>query len=359
MSAPETGTAFALQQLRALPKIALHDHLDGGLRPRTVLELANRAGLTPPAPTPAGIEQWFWSSADSGSLPSYLETFSRTLAVMQSAENLTRIAREFVEDMAADSVIYAETRWAPQLHTAGGLSAEAAVDAVQRGLDEGMAAISLSGGTMLARQVLIDLRSHDPGNVVAELVVDRLGRGVVGYDLAGPEQGYPATRWLAACRHVIDNGGHVTIHAGEGAGIESVREALACGAQRLGHGVRLVEDISDGVLGEVARTVLERGIVLEVCPSSNHQTGLSTGFADHPFRILAESGFRLTVSCDNRLMSRTTLSRELAQVATGMGWGLERMRALQVTALEAAFCTAHEKAALRTLLDGGWGPIGQ
>jgi adenosine deaminase len=352
VSVPAAAPA-TLAEIRALPKVALHDHLDGGLRPRTVLDLGRELGVDAPGRTPAQVADWFARSADSGSLERYLQTFDRTVALMQTPGALRRIAREFVEDMAADRVVYAETRWAPAQHTAGGLSVGAAVDAVQEGLEEGMEASRAAGRPVVVRQLLSYLRQHEPTDELVEAAVARRDRGVVGLDLAGPESGFPATRFARPFRLAREHGLHVTIHAGEAEGPASVQEALDCGAERIGHGVRLVEDLGPAGPGPVATRVRDLGVPLEVCPRSNLQTGASDSIATHPVAALRRAGMRVTISCDNRLMSRTTLTDELHLLVRTFGWTLEDLRGLTLAALDAAFCDEGTREALRRALVHG------
>ncbi|WP_353081205.1 adenosine deaminase [Tessaracoccus lapidicaptus] len=324
--------------VRSLPKVALHDHLDGGLRPGTIVDLAAERRLPLPEAEADLLSDWFYRSADSGSLPRYLETFEVTVSVMQTKDALTRVAREFVEDMAADGVVYAETRWAPEQHLRGGLTLDEAVAAVQRGLDDGMAGTANRGTPVHVRQILASMRQAEPTLTIARLVADWLGRGVVGFDLAGPEAGFPASRYREAIAHVRSAGGRVTIHGGEAAGLESIRDALDCGAERLGHGVRLIDDIAGSELGPLARQVRDRDITLEVCPTSNLQTGVAASIAQHPFAQLMASGLPVTVSCDNRLMSRTSLTRELVELDHTFRLGARGLGTLTRRAMRAAFC---------------------
>ena len=410
----------------ALPKVALHDHLDGGLRAETVLELSQELGLevpgleapldeapdaedasggTPPgdvtadapatdAPSPEApadappadparaVADWFHSAADSGSLPAYLSTFERTVAVMQTAPQLRRVAREFVEDMVADGVVYAETRWAPHQHTAGGLSLDEAVQAVQDGLDEGVAAAEAAGRRIVVGQLLCYLRHLDPTDDLVEIALARRDSGVVGLDLAGPEEGFPASWFRAQFERARAEGLRVTVHAGEADGPSSIADALDCGAERIGHGVRLLEDISDApdgttpdsmaseavtdmsseaaseetsdeeptpspTFGGVADRVLREQICLEVCPSSNLQTGVADELSDHPVGPLHRLGFALALSSDNRLMSRTSTSREMLRAAQTFGWTLEDLERIVLTGLENGFAPAAQRQALR------------
>lgn len=345
--------------VRLSPKVVLHDHLDGGLRPATVLDLARAQGISAPGSTADEVAEWFFRTADSGSLTRYLETFDVTVGLMQTPEALQRVAREYVEDMASDHVIYAETRWAPQQHAAGGLTMAEAVDAVQAGLDEGMAEVAELGRPVVVNQLITMMRQLDPDPALAVLVTERLGHGVVGVDLAGPEAGFGPGRFLDLFDDIAEAGGHVTIHAGEGDGPGSIRAALECGAERLGHGVRLAEDITaygSGILqlGEVAAEVLQAAIALEVCPSSNVQTGLCPSVGDHPVGLLWQAGLPMTISPDNRLMSRTSASRELSLTGEALGWELEDLHHVAVTAADAAFCDEATREIIRERLDEGF-----
>lgn len=328
-----------IEVCRAMPKVALHDHLDGGLRPATILEEARAIGHPLPADSPEALADWFYDAADSGSLERYLETFTHTIAVMQTADQLRRVAREFVEDQATDGVVYAEARWAPEQHLAGGLSLSGAVEAVRDGLAEGMAACADAGRPVVARQILTSMRHATPSTDIAELAVAYRHDSVCGFDIAGAEDGFPPSRFAAAFDYLKRRNMEFTIHAGEAFGLPSIWEAVQlCGASRLGHGVRLVEDIAaDGTLGELAGYVRDRRIALEVCPSSNLQTGICDTIAEHPFGLLARLRFRVTVSCDNRLMSRTTLSREFALLSEAFGYGLEDLRRFSLNAAKSAF----------------------
>lgn len=338
----------AFSDLMAIaPKVALHDHLDGGLRAATVFELASDLGLPLPASDAAGLAIWFYEAADSGSLPRYLETFGLTVAVMLSADNLRRVAREAVEDLASDGVVYAEFRWAPEQHLSGGLTMLDAVRAVADGLDEGMREASEQGRRIEARQLLTTLRQGPPTLDTADLVLQTADLGVVGFDLAGPEAGFPASRHADAVAHVLRHGGHVTIHAGEGDGPASIADALDCGAERIGHGVRLIEDFTPQA-GPTARRVLDAGVLLEVCPSSNLQTGIASTMAEHPAGRLAELGVPLAISCDNRLMSRTSLTREYVRLHEAFGWTLADVETQTILAMRHAFC---DEALRRELID--------
>ncbi|WP_233493957.1 adenosine deaminase [Desertihabitans brevis] len=337
------------EQIRALPKVALHDHLDGGLRPATVLELAAEVGHPLPAGDADALADWFFEAADSGSLVRYLQTFHHTIAVMQTPSALRRVAREWVLDQAADGVVYAEARWAPEQHGQQGLTPAHAVEAVRDGLAEGVAEAAAQGRTIVARQIVTGMRHADRSAEIARLAVEYRDDSVAGYDIAGAEDGFPPSRHLEAFELLKSANARVTVHAGEAAGPESVWEAVhLAGAHRLGHGVRVLEDVdADGGLGTLAVLVRDLQLPLEVCPSSNLQTGIAASIAEHPVGRLVDLGFAVTISCDNRLMSRTTLSRELALCVEAFGWDLDRLRRLQLTALEASFLPKPERDRLR------------
>src|SRR6195952_2411464 len=312
--------------IRRAPKVLLHDHLDGGLRPETIVELAGEIGHPLPADDAAALRQWFVESADSGSLERYLETFDHTVAVMQRADHLTRVARECVEDLAADGVVYAEVRYAPEQHLEGDLTLEEVVRAVQEGFDEGMAATG-SERPIVVRQLLTAMRHQARSREIAELAVQHRDDGVVGFDIAGAEAGYPPTRHLDAFEYLQRENAHFTIHAGEAFGLPSIWQAIQwCGADRLGHGVRIIDDITvdgdDVRLGRLAQYVRDKRIPLELCPHSNIQTGAADSIADHPIGLLSDLRFRVTVNTDNRLMSDTSMTRELAAPAGAVGPGL-------------------------------------
>lgn len=259
--------------LRAAPKVSLHDHLDGGLRPATVLELAAEAGHPLPASTADALADWFHDAASSGSLVRYLTTFDHTVAVLQTAEALRRVAREYVADLVADGVVYGEVRWAPEQHLTRGLTTQQAVDAVRQGLEEGMSDAGASGHDIAVRQLLTSLRTSTPSTAMAELTVANQGAGVAGFDLAGAEDGYPPSLFADAFALLRGAGVPFTIHAGEAAGCDSIADALACGTGGLGHGVRIFDDVTIGpdgtaVLGALARRVRDGGVALELCSMS-------------------------------------------------------------------------------------------
>ncbi len=354
---PATGSVVGMTLDRAavaaLPKVLLHDHLDGGLRPATVVELAAEVGHTLPVDGAEALAEWFWTAANGGSLETYLETFDHTLAVMQTADGLRRVAREAAIDLAADGVVHAEVRYAPELHLAGGLDLQGVVDAVQDGFAEGVALAASHGQTIRIGTILTAMRQNDHWERTARLALENRDRGVVAVDLAGPEDGFPATRHPEAFRALREASFPVTIHAGEGAGLDSIAGALhGAFALRLGHGVRIVDDVDVDVerdevrLGRLAHWVRDQQVVLEVCPSSNVQTGLVESVAEHPVTLLRDLGFAVTVSTDNRLQSRTSLSRELSLLVEEAGWTLDDVRAVTLDAAWNIFCHHDERTRL-------------
>ena len=333
--------------LRA-PKVLLHDHLDGGLRPATVIELAAASGYDAlPETDPGALGRWFRDNADAGDLPRYLSTFAHTVGVMQSREALVRVARECAEDLAADGVVYAEVRYAPELHLEGDLTLEEVVEAVQEGYRQGCQGRSIRVVTLLTA-----MRHAARSLEIAELAVRYRDRGVVGFDIAGAEAGFPPSRHLAAFQHMQRANGHFTIHAGEAFGLPSIWEALQeCHADRLGHGVRIVDDISvdtDGsvTLGRLAQYVRDARIPLEMCPSSNVQTGAAASIAEHPIGLLRRLQFRVTVNTDNRLMSGVSLSSEMSSLVEAFDYDWDDLRWLTINAMKSAFIPFDERLAL-------------
>ena len=344
-------TAPTRDQVRRAPKVLLHDHLDGGLRPATVLELAEECGHRLPegVADAEALGRWFADSADSGSLERYLETFDHTVGVMQTAAALTRVARECVADLADDGVVYAEVRYAPEQHVGGGLSLDEVVAAVQAGVDEGTAA---AGGRIVVRQLLTAMRHQARSNEIAELAVQWRDRGVAGFDIAGAEAGHPPTRHLDAFEYLQRENAHFTIHAGEAFGLPSIWQAIQwCGADRLGHGVRIIDDITvdeagHASLGRLAAYVRDKRIPLEMCPASNVQTGAAASVADHPIGLLTRLRFRVTVNTDNRLMSRTSMTDEMWSLVQAFGYDLDDLRWFTINAMKSAFLPFDERLAL-------------
>jgi adenosine deaminase len=328
------------------PKVLLHDHLDGGLRPATVLELADAHGYRElPASDPESLGRWFRQAADSGSLVRYLETFAHTVGVMQHPDAIHRVARECALDLAADGVVYAEVRFAPELSTAQGLPIEAVVEAMVDGFAAGSrdAATPITVGALLCA-----MRQAYRWEEVARLVVRYRDAGVVGFDLAGPEIGFPPDRVPEAIAVLDRARAHRTIHAGEAAGVESIGAALdGARAERLGHGVRIADEIAaDGSLGPLAKRVCAEQVPLEIAPSSNVQTGAYPSLAEHPVDLLHRLGFAVTLNTDNRLMSGVSASSEVAAVAGTFGWSWDDVQTVTERALAAAFIGDAERARL-------------
>ncbi|MFF5991484.1 adenosine deaminase [Prauserella flavalba] len=339
-----TRTVLTVHDLRKAPKVLLHDHLDGGLRPRTIVELAQSTGYEGlPTHDVAELGRWFQEAANSGSLEPYLETFAHTCGVMQTEDALIRVAAECVEDLADDGVVYAEVRYAPELFVERGLSLDQVIKAVQAGFTEGERRAEANGHRIRTGTLLCAMRQHARAAEIAELAVRYRDAGVVGFDIAGPEAGFPPTRNLDAFEFMRVNNAHFTIHAGEAFGLASIWEAIQhCGAERLGHGVRIVDDIktsADGEvqLGRLAAYVRDRRIPLEICPSSNVQTGAVASIAEHPIGLLAKLRFRVTVNTDNRLMSGCSVSSEFAALSEAFGFGWADVQWFTINAMKSAF----------------------
>ncbi|GAA2142521.1 hypothetical protein GCM10009760_27730 [Kitasatospora kazusensis] len=331
----------------------LHDHLDGGLRPLTVVELARECGYGDLPTTDAEeLGTWFQAAADSGSLERYLETFRHTVGVTQTREALFRVAAECAEDLAADGVVYAEVRFAPELHVERGLTLGQVVEAVLDGFREGERRAATAGHGIRVGALLAAMRHADRAQEVAELVVLNRHSGVVGFDIAGAEAGYRPTRQLSSFEYLKRENAHFTIHAGEAFGLPSIWEALQlCGTERLGHGVRIIDDIKvadDGTatLGELAAYVRDRRIPLELCPTSNLQTGAAASYAEHPVGVLRELGFRVTVNTDNRLMSGTSVSREFEELSAAFGYTLDDVQWFTINAMKSSFLPFDERLAV-------------
>ncbi|MEV1135284.1 adenosine deaminase [Rhodococcus coprophilus] len=331
------------ESVKLAPKVLLHDHLDGGLRPGTVLELADACGWSLPADTEEDLARWFRESADSGTLVRYLETFEHTVAVMQTPEGLERVARECVADLADDGVVYAEVRFAPEQHLERGLTLDEVVEHVLEGFRAGESEARAAGRDIRIGCLLTAMRHAARSREIAELAVRFRDRGVVGFDIAGAEAGNPPSRHLDAFEYTRAANAHFTIHAGEAFGLPSIHEAVAfCGADRLGHGVRILDDIVLGENGEprlglLASYVRDKRIPLELCPSSNVQTGAVLTLAEHPFDLLARLRFRVTVNTDNRLMSDTTMTKEMVQLADTFGYGWADLERFTINAMKSAF----------------------
>jgi adenosine deaminase len=342
-------------RIATAPKVLLHDHLDGGLRPATIVELADAIGYQDlPESDPEALAGWFVAETPKRDLVRYLEGFRHTVAVMQTADALARVARECVEDLAADGIVYAEVRFAPELHIEDGLTLEEVVEAVLAGFAAGMDAAGAGGRPIVARALLTAMRTAARSLEIAELAVRYRDRGVAGFDVAGAEAGYPPTRHLDAFQLVQRANFHATLHAGEAFGLPSIWEALQwCNAERLGHGVRIADDIAvdaDGEarLGSLAGYIRDRRIPLEICPTSNVHTGAAPSLAEHPIGLLRRLQFRVTVNTDNRLMSGVTLSSELARCCEAFGWGWSDLGWLTINAMKSAFWPFDNRLALIT-----------
>ena len=336
---------LTLEDIKSAPKVLLHDHLDGGLRPQTVLELARETGYDDlPAGNAADLAKRLTEGASRGHLEIYLDAFRHTVGVMQTRDALTRVARECAEDLAADGIVYAEVRFAPELHTQRGLTLDEVTEAVLDGFRQGS-----QGRGITVYALLTAMRTAARSLEIAELAVRHRDRGVVGFDIAGAEAGWPPSRHLDAFQYVNRENFHITIHAGEAFGLPSIWEAVQwCGAERLGHGVRIVDDIEIGrdgsvKLGRLAAYIRDRRIPLEMCPTSNVQTGAARSIALHPLRLLRQLSFRVTVNTDNRLMSQVTLSSEFHRLVQEFGYGWPDLEWLTVNAMKSAFAGFDER----------------
>jgi adenosine deaminase len=334
--------------LRSLPKVLLHEHLDGVLRPQTVIELARDVGYRDlPKADADQLAKWFHQGANQGSLAKYLEGFKHTVAVLQTEEALERVAYEQAEDLSDDGVVYYETRFAPVFHTEKGLSHQQVVAAVLKGMARGRHDFGIQSGLIICA-----MRNMNVSLEMAELAVDFRARGVVGFDLAGEEGGFPPKKHVDAFHYIQRENFNITIHAGEGFGKESIWQAIQyCGAHRIGHGTRLIDDIaiSDGravKLGDLAQYVLDKRIPLEICLISNVHTGAAPSLEQHPFKILYQEKFRVTLNTDNRLMSDTSMSKEFAAAATTFGLNIADFEKITINAMKSAFLPYRQRCDL-------------
>jgi adenosine deaminase len=341
---------LSLDTIRQAPKALLHDHLDGGLRPATIVDLAAEYGYDGlPTRDPDELAAWIRRGADRKSLELYLETFAHTVGVMQERDSIVRVAAECADDLAADGVVYAEVRYAPELSVERGLTLDEVMAANLEGFRIGTEAAAAAGNPIVMKAIVIAMRQAARSVEVAECAVRWRDAGVVGFDVAGPEKGYPPTRYLDAFEYVRKENFHITIHAGESFGLPSIWEALQfAGAERLGHGVRIVDDITvrgDGSveLGRLAAFVRDRRVPLEMCPTSNVHTGAAKSIEEHPIDLLRRLRFRVTVNTDNRLMSNVTLSSEFAELDRAFGVGLGEMEWLTINAMKSAFAPFDER----------------
>lgn len=346
MSLDKTPTS---DQIKRIPKALLHDHLDGGLRPETIIEIAQQIGYKKlPTDDPKKLADWFEESCNSHSLVRYLETFSHTIAVMQSKEAIIRVSRECAIDLARDGVVYAEVRGAPELFTEQGLTLDQVVEATLEGYKQGMAEAASEGNKIRVESLLCGMRQNNRSQEAAAAVVKYRDKGVVGFDIAGPEDGFPPTNQLETFEYLRKENAHFTIHAGEAYGLPSIWEAIQiCGAERLGHGVRIIDDIDftgdKPKLGPLASYVRDRRIPLELCPTSNLQTGAAKTYSEHPIGMLAKLRFRVTLNTDNRLMSRTSMSNEMTQCVKSFGWKFADLQRVTVNALKSSFIPFEER----------------
>lgn len=345
-------TPLSPARIKAAPKVLLHDHLDGGVRPSTMVELAREIGYTQLPTTDAhDLAEWFVADATGSDLVRYLEGFAHTIAVMQTRDQLERVAAETAFDLALDGVVYAEVRFAPELHQRGGLSLDEVVEAVLAGFSVGTTQARALGRPIVVRTLISAMRQAHRSEEMASLAVRFRDAGVCGFDIAGPEDGFPPTEHLAAFHLIQRENFHMTVHAGEAFGLPSIWEAVQfCDAERLGHGVRIVDDIKrvgeDYELGRLASFVRDRRIPLEVCPTSNVHTGAAATLAQHPIELLRRLRFRVTLNTDNRLMSGITLSSEFGACAEAFAWTLEDMEWLTLNAAKSSFFPFDERLAL-------------
>src|SRR6202140_1738607 len=331
--------------IKSLPKVLLHEHLDGVLRPQTVIELAREVGYAGlPTDNPEELATWFHQGANKGSLPEYLQGFAHTIAVLQTEDALERVAYEQAEDLSRDGIVYFETRFAPIFHAQKGLTHQQVVSVVLKGLERGRKDFGIASGLIICA-----MRNMDVSLEMAELAVDFRERGVVGLDLAGEEGGYPPKKHVDAFHYIQRQNFNITIHAGGGYGKESIWQAIQyCGAHRIGHGTRLIDDIAvaDGKvvkLGDLAQYVLDKRIPLEICLISNVHTGATPSLAEHPFKILYQEKFRVTLNTDNRLMSDTSMTQEFEAAAETFGLTVGDFEKITINAMKSAFLPYKER----------------
>ena len=332
--------------IREMPKVQLHEHLDGSMRPETVLALAARSGYELPASEPDQLARFVHAGASRGSLPEYLEGFRHTIAVTQNPEALEQVAYEFMEDQAADNVVYVEARFAPHFHTTEGLGLDGVMTAVLRGLQRGSREFDVGFGLIVCA-----MRNEDTNlsERLAELAVSYRQQGCVGFDLAGEEAGHPANHHLAAFQLAKRMDFNITIHAGESFGPESIWQALQyCGAHRIGHGVRLVEDITIYErkvirVGTLAQYVLDHRVPLEFCISSNVHTGAVRSLADHPFPYFWDKDYRVTLNTDNRLMSNTTMTDEYLIAVEHFDLDFDDLEKLSINTMKSSFAPYEDR----------------
>jgi adenosine deaminase len=324
-----------LELFESLPKADLHVHLDGSLRLQTIVDLAREENVELPSQDPGELRRLMHLGENCGSLAEYLKAFDITLRVMQTESALYRIAYELCEDAARENVRYMEVRYAPMLHTQRGLKLTKVIEAVLAGLKAARDKCGIESNI-----IICGIRNVSPASSLemAELAVAYKGRGVVGFDLAGAEYDHPAKHHRAAFQLVRDNNINVTIHAGEAYGPESVAQAIhVCGAHRIGHGCRLRED------GDLLHYVNDHRIPLECCPSSNVQTGAVRDLASHPLKLYFNLGLRVTVNTDNRLITDTSVSKELWLCHTQMGMSFRDIKSIVMAGFKSSFLPFHER----------------
>ena len=339
------------EQIKRLPKALIHDHLDGGLRPQTIIDLAAEINYKLPKNNADELADWYFDSCNSGSLELYLETFEHVIAVMQTRAAIIRVASECALDLARDGVVYAEVRGAPELFTRQGLTLDEVIEATIEGYRQGEKAAAAEGFKIRVESLLCALRQNSVAQEIAEKVVKYRDLGVVGFDIAGPEDGFPPTNQLDTFNYLRQENAHFTIHAGEAYGLPSIWQAIQmCGAERLGHGVRIVDDIdfsgSKPKLGRLSAYVRDRRIPLELCPTSNLQTGAAKSIATHPIGALAKLRFRVTINTDNRLMSRTSMTNEMVEVVQAFDWTFQDLQRVTINALKSSFIPFEERLAI-------------
>lgn len=343
------------ETIRRAPKVLLHDHMDGGLRPSTVIELARETGHAGlPTEDPVALARWFTRGADQKSLELYLDAITHAVGVIQTPDAIARVAAECAEDLASDGIVYAEVRFAPELFTQRGLGLDRIMVAAWSGFEDGMRRAAALGHPIVVRMLVTAMRQGTRSAEIAELTIRWRDAGVVGFDLAGPEDGYPPARHLEAFQRLQRANVHITVHAGEAFGLPSIHQALElCGAERLGHGVRIVDDLARGddgrlVLGPLASYVRDRRIALEICPTSNVHTGAAISIAEHPIELLGRLGFCVTVNTDDRLLSNVSLSSEFSTLVDAFGIGLDDMEWMTMNAMSSSFLPYDERVALIT-----------
>ncbi|MEW5817847.1 MAG: adenosine deaminase [Spirochaetota bacterium] len=338
------------EMIKKLPKVELHDHLDGGVRPATIIELAKRYKIDLPAEDPEQLSKWFHRGADRKNLALYLEGFRITLSVMQTKESLERIAEETMEDLAADNVVYVEIRFAPALHQEQELNLEVIVESVLRGLESGKQKTGTEYGLILCA-----MRHQNNSLEIAELAVAYRDRGVVGFDIAGDEYGHPPKKHLEAFEYIRSRNFNITIHAGEAFGIESIWQSIQiCGGHRIGHATRLVEDmVVHGTriekMGSLSHFIRDKRIPLEICLSSNIQTGAAKSMDEHPFPVYYRNNFRVALCTDNRLMSNTTLGKEMSYAVKHYNLTLRDLEKITINTMKSAF--VHHDERIRVIFD--------